>query len=71
MINRKGARKGTDIPHEVLNLLNQGEIESVNLTEWLAVNHMTLIQHVLSSAGLDHRLGKYHLRSLNKKLNQE
>lgn len=58
MINRKGARKGTDIPHEVLNLLNQGEIESVNLTEWLAVNHMTLIQHVLSSAGLDHRLGE-------------
>ncbi|MFP3811787.1 DNA alkylation repair protein [Bacillus sp. SIMBA_005] len=58
MINRKGARKGTDIPHDVLNLLNQGEIESVNLTEWLAVNHMTLIQHVLPSVGLDHRLGE-------------
>ncbi|MGE6858384.1 DNA alkylation repair protein [Bacillus sp. FSL K6-2841] len=58
MINRKGARKGTDIPHEVLNLLNQGEIESVNLTEWLAVNHMTLIQHVLPSVGLDYRLGE-------------
>ncbi|QLI79104.1 DNA alkylation repair protein [Bacillus pumilus] len=58
MINRKGARKGTDIPHDVLSLLNQGEIESVNLTEWLAVNHMTLIQHVLPSAGLDHRLGE-------------
>ncbi|MCY7436261.1 DNA alkylation repair protein [Bacillus pumilus] len=58
MINRKGARKGTDIPHDVLTLLNQGEIESVNLTEWLAVNHMTLIQHVLSSIGLDHRLGE-------------
>ncbi|KRU15017.1 DNA alkylation repair protein [Bacillus pumilus] len=58
MINRKGARKGTDIPHDVLNLLNQGEIESVNLTEWLAVNHMTLIQHVLPSIGLDHRLGE-------------
>ncbi|MEH7806229.1 MULTISPECIES: DNA alkylation repair protein [Bacillus] len=56
MINRKGARKGTDIPHDVLILLNQGEIESVNLTEWLAVNHMTLIQHVLPSVGLEHRL---------------
>ncbi|MEH7734950.1 DNA alkylation repair protein [Bacillus pumilus] len=56
MINRKGARKGTDIPRDVLTLLNQGEIESVNLTEWLAVNHMTLIQHVLPSVGLDHHL---------------
>lgn len=56
MINRKGARKGTDIPHDVLILLNQGKIESVNLTEWLAVNHMTLIQHVLPSVGLEHRL---------------
>lgn len=34
IINRKGARKGTDIPHDVLFLLNQGKIESVNLTEW-------------------------------------
>ncbi|AZV51627.1 DNA alkylation repair protein [Bacillus pumilus] len=54
IINRKGARKGTDIPRDVWILLNQGEIESVNLTEWLAVNHMTLIQHVLPSVGLDH-----------------
>lgn len=38
IINRKGARKGTDIPRDVWTLLNQGEIESVNLTEWLAVN---------------------------------
>ncbi|MCY7671934.1 DNA alkylation repair protein [Bacillus altitudinis] len=56
IINRKGARKGSDIPHDVLPLLNQGEIESVNLTEWLAVNHMTLIQHVLPSLGLDDHL---------------
>ncbi|KMY20433.1 DNA alkylation repair protein [Bacillus pumilus] len=56
IINRKGARKRTDIPRDVLTLLNQGEIESVNLTEWLAVNHMTLIQHVLPSVGLDHHL---------------
>lgn len=56
IINRKGARKGSDIPHDVLTLLNQGEIESVNLTEWLAVNHMTLLQHVLPSLGLDDHL---------------
>ncbi|MBQ4816794.1 DNA alkylation repair protein [Bacillus pumilus] len=56
IINRKGARKGSDIPHDVLILLNQGEIESVNLTEWLAVNHMTLIQQVLPSVGLEHHL---------------
>ncbi|MER3127020.1 DNA alkylation repair protein [Bacillus pumilus] len=56
IINRKGARKGADIPHNVLILLNQGELESVNLTEWLAVNHMTLLQHVLPSVGLDNYL---------------
>lgn len=56
IINRKGARKGSDIPHDVLILLSQGEIESVNLTEWLTVNHMTLLQHVLPSLGLDDHL---------------
>lgn len=56
IINQNGARKGTDIPHDVLFLLNQGKIESVNLTEWLAVNHMTLLRHVLPSVGLDHYL---------------
>ncbi|KLV21861.1 DNA alkylation repair protein [Bacillus altitudinis] len=66
IINRKGARKGTDIPHDVLFLLNQGKIESVNLTEWLAVNHMTLLRHVLPSVGLDH-----HLDGLTSKITQQ
>ncbi|GAB1306984.1 DNA alkylation repair protein [Bacillus altitudinis] len=66
IINRKGARKGTDIPHDVLFLLNQGKIESVNLTEWLAVNHMTLLHHVLPSVGLDH-----HLDGLTSKITQQ
>ncbi|MBY0188059.1 DNA alkylation repair protein [Bacillus altitudinis] len=66
IINRKGARKGTDIPHDVLFLLNQGKIESVNLTEWLAVNHLTLLHHVLSSVGLDH-----HLDGLTSKITQQ
>ncbi|MGD6975096.1 DNA alkylation repair protein [Bacillus altitudinis] len=66
IINRKGARKGTDIPHDVLILLNQGKIESVNLTEWLAVDHLTLIHHVLPSVGLDH-----HLDGLTSKITQQ
>jgi len=40
ILNRKGARKASDIPNDVLTLLNQGRIESVNLTEWQAVNHI-------------------------------
>lgn len=66
IINRKGARKGADIPHDVLTLLNQGKIESVNLTEWLAVNHLTLLHHVLPSVGLDH-----HLDGLTSKITQQ
>ena len=37
--NRKGAQKAVDIPSEVLSLLNTGRIETVNLTEWLVVDH--------------------------------
>ena len=37
--NRKGAQKAVDIPSEVLSLLNTGSIETVNLTEWLAIDH--------------------------------
>ncbi|MBK3494170.1 DNA alkylation repair protein [Viridibacillus sp. YIM B01967] len=54
--NRKGARKVSEIPKEVFILLNQGEIESVNLTEWLAINHITLLQSVLPSIGLNEKL---------------
>ena len=40
--NRKGVQKAVDIPSEVLSLLNEGRIETVNLTEWLAVDHSQL-----------------------------
>ena len=56
ILNRKGARKVSDIPEEVLMLLNQGEIESVNLTEWLAINHITLLKNVLPKVGLHNKL---------------
>ncbi len=45
---RKGARTQKDIPSEILEQLNQGLIESANLTEWLSVHHKDLIENVLS-----------------------
>lgn len=47
--NRKGATKAQNIPNEVLMALNKGLLESVNLTEWLAVNHMVLLENVLNA----------------------
>ncbi|MBG9943376.1 DNA alkylation repair protein [Brevibacillus formosus] len=44
---RKGASKASLIPDNVLALLHAGELESVNLTEWQAVNHIHLVRIVL------------------------
>lgn len=52
IVNRKGARKASDIPSDVMGLLNRGQIETVNLTEWLAVNHLKLLRHVLIEFGM-------------------
>ena len=49
---RKGARKLADIPCEVVDLLQRGQLQSVNLTEWLAVDHFILLQHILIEFGL-------------------
>jgi 3-methyladenine DNA glycosylase AlkC len=43
---RKGARKAAEIPEQVCSLLQSGTIESVNLTEWLAVNHLLLFEQI-------------------------
>ena len=56
ILNRKGAKKVNEIPKEVLQLLQQGKIESVNLTEWLAINHIELLKNVLPSIGLKNGL---------------
>ncbi|OZI11184.1 DNA alkylation repair protein [Bacillaceae bacterium SAS-127] len=56
IIDRKGATKAANIPEQVLNLLNLGEIESVNLTEWLAVDQRVLLKKVLPAAGLSEHL---------------
>lgn len=53
MNKRKGARKLEDIPKEILVELNKGTIESVNLTEWLAVDQRTLVKNVLSKENQD------------------
>ncbi|WP_314586739.1 DNA alkylation repair protein [Paenibacillus terrigena] len=50
---RIGARKLADIPSEVVNLLQQGKLQSVNLTEWLAVDHLTLLQHIMTEFGME------------------
>ena len=51
--NRKGAQKAADIPAEVLSLLNVGSIETVNLTEWLAIDHSQLVASVFPALGID------------------
>lgn len=52
ILNRKGARKIEDISGEVLTLLNQGNCETVNLTEWLAIDHVTLVEQTFPALGL-------------------
>ncbi|PIF47395.1 3-methyladenine DNA glycosylase AlkC [Chryseobacterium sp. 52] len=44
---RKGARSIKDIPKDILEQLNRGEIETVNLTEWLAVDQKLLLENFL------------------------
>jgi len=58
ILNRKGVRKAQDIPNEVLDLLNNGKIETVNLTEWLAINQVELLDHVFPKIGLTECLDK-------------
>ncbi len=47
ILNRKGATKASLLSEEIKNLLNKGFLASVNLTEWLAVDHEILIKNVL------------------------
>ncbi|UNK16263.1 DNA alkylation repair protein [Paenibacillus sp. N3/727] len=53
ILQRKGARKVNEIPPEVVSLLQKGALESVNLTEWLAVDHLELLRNILPEIGLE------------------
>jgi len=51
ILSRKGARTTATVPTEVLELLNAGLIESVNLCEWLIVDHAKLADTVFQQFG--------------------
>lgn len=48
---RKGARKISEVPADILDRLNRGEIPTANLTEGLAIDQCFLLRHVLTEAG--------------------
>lgn len=48
---RKGARSLKDLSEDILDQLNKGEIESVNLTEWLAIDAKLLLKNILEQTG--------------------
>ena len=50
---RKGASRIADIPPDVLAALNRGELETVTLVEWLAIDMQTLLRHALDDVGRD------------------
>lgn len=52
-MGRKGAKKVSEIHPELLQLLQQGRLETVNLTEWLAIDHITLLLHILDELELE------------------
>jgi 3-methyladenine DNA glycosylase AlkC len=47
MVTRKGSLKPTDVPIDVLDRLNSGTIETVNLAECLAIDFGLLMGHVV------------------------
>ena len=49
MLNRKGAKSSKDVPEDVLQLLNLGEIETVNLMEALALDMQKLYKTLFNN----------------------
>jgi 3-methyladenine DNA glycosylase AlkC len=46
-VKRKGSKSAKDIPKEILEQLNNGQIETANLVEWLAVDQRLLLTNML------------------------
>ncbi len=46
-LKRKGSKSTKDIPKDILEQLNRGEIETANLVEWLAVDQRLLLENLL------------------------
>jgi 3-methyladenine DNA glycosylase AlkC len=49
-VKRIGSKNMAGIPKDVLKQLNTGEIETVNLIEWLAIDQLDLLKNVLSQS---------------------
>lgn len=64
-IKRKGARTIKDIPNDILKKLNHGEIETVNLVEFLGIDAKVLLEAVLTQ----HNRKKY-LRPICEKIDE-
>lgn len=47
-IKRKGSKSTKDIPKDILEQLNSGQIETANLVEWLAVDQRLLLENLLN-----------------------
>lgn len=67
-IKRKGARSTKDIPADVLAQLNRGEMETVNLVEWLAVDQKILLENFLQESNRINYLSPilYNIKQLKK-----
>ncbi|WP_240927498.1 DNA alkylation repair protein [Paenibacillus thiaminolyticus] len=53
MMMRTGASRASAIPAQVIELLNRGQLETVNLTEWLAVDQEKLLGRIVRELGLE------------------
>ncbi len=63
--SRKGAASPSLVPSDVLKHLESGQIQTVNLSEWLAIDQLKLLNTVLKSMGL-----AYHFPEANTIVHQ-